>query len=102
MWETKRIIRWTLLIVGVLAILTLTATNVYTLYNLRDSLIQGEQKKQIALLEEVVLNVRRSIYQPYFGFNSLELEPIEGSIQDEGQFPDQVREKIKEVAKSPT
>lgn len=101
MWETKRIIRWTLLIVGVLAILTLTATNVYTLYNLRDSLIQGEQKKQIALLEEVVLNVRRSIYQPYFGFNSLELEPIEGSIQDEGQFPDQVREKIKEVAKSP-
>jgi len=51
MWETKRIIRWTLLIVGVLAILTLTATNVYTLYNLRDSLIQGEQKKQIALLE---------------------------------------------------
>ncbi|NBW70648.1 MAG: sensor histidine kinase [Bacteroidetes bacterium] len=101
MWETKRIIRWTLLIVGVLAILTLTATNVYTLYNLRDSLIQGEQKKQIALLEEVVLNVRRSIYQPYSGFNSLELEPIEGSIQDEGQFPDQVREKIKEVAKSP-
>lgn len=101
MWETKRIIRWTLLIVGVLAILTLTATNVYTLYNLRDSLIQGEQKKQIALLEEVVLNVRRSIYQPYSGFYSLELEPIEGSIQDEGQFPDQVREKIKEVAKSP-
>jgi len=45
--------------------------------------------------------VRRSIYQPYSGFNSLELEPIEGSIQDEGQFPDQVREKIKEVAKSP-
>jgi signal transduction histidine kinase len=101
MWEAKRVIRWTLLIVGVLAILTLTATNVYTLYNLRDSLIQGEQKKQIALLEDIVLNVRRSIYQPYSGFNSLELEPIEGSIEHEGQFPAQVREKIKEVAKSP-
>ena len=101
MWKNKRFIRWFLLIVGVLAILTLTAMNVYMLYDVRDTLIQGEQKKQIALLDEVVLNVRRTIYRPYRGFNTLELEPIEGSIEERGQFPEQVREKIVQVAMSP-
>jgi len=101
MWKDKRFIRWFLLIVGVFAILTLTAMNVYMLYDVRDTLIQGEQKKQIALLDEVVLNVRRTIYRPYRGFNTLELEPIEGSIEERGQFPEQVREKIVQVAMSP-
>ena len=75
--------------------------NVYMIYDVRDTLIQGEQKKQIALLDEVVLNVRRTIYRPYRGFNTLELEPIEGSNEERGQFPEQVREKIVQVAMSP-
>jgi len=97
----NKVIRWSLLSASLIAILTLTAMNVYMLYDVRDTLIQGEQKKQLALLDEVVLNVRRTIYRPYRGFNTLELEPIEGSIEERGQFPEQVREKIVQVANSP-
>ena len=97
----NRVIRWSLLLASLIAILTLTAMNVYMLYDVRDTLIQGEQKKQLALLDEVVLNVRRTIYRPYRGFNTLEFEPIEGTIEERGQFPEQVREKIVQVANSP-
>lgn len=97
----NKVIRWGLLSTSLIAILTLTAMNVYMLFDVRDTLIQGEQKKQLALLDEVVLNVRRTIYRPYRGFNTLELEPIEGSIEKRGQFPEQVREKIVQVAMSP-
>lgn len=75
--------------------------NVYTLYEVRDTLIEGEQKKQIALLDEIALNVRRTIYRPYRGFNTLELEPIKGSLELNGQFPEQIREKLVQVAESP-
>ena len=75
--------------------------NVYTLYEVRDTLIEGEQKKQIALLDEIALNVRRTIYRPYRGFNTLELEPIKGSLEQNGQFPEQIREKLVQVAESP-
>ena len=61
----NKVIRWSLLSASLIAILTLTAMNVYMLYDVRDTLIQGEQKKQLALLDEVALNVRRTIYRPY-------------------------------------
>ena len=99
--KLNRFLRWGLFSLSLSAILILTAMNVYTLYEVRDTLIEGEQKKQIALLDEIALNVRRTIYRPYRGFNTLELEPIKGSLEQNGQFPEQIREKLVQVAESP-
>ncbi|MBK98411.1 MAG: two-component sensor histidine kinase [Balneola sp.] len=99
--KLNRFLRWGLFSLSLSAILILTAMNVYTLYEVRDTLIEGEQKKQIALLDEIALNVRRTIYRPYRGFNTLELEPIKGSLELNGQFPEQIREKLVQVAESP-
>ena len=100
--KLNRFLRWGLFsFLSLSAILILTAMNVYTLYEVRDTLIEGEQKKQIALLDEIALNVRRTIYRPYRGFNTLELEPIKGSLEQNGQFPEQIREKLVQVAESP-
>ena len=99
--KLNRFLRWGLFSLSLSAILILTAMNVYTLYEVRDTLIEGEQKKQIALLDEIALNVRRAIYRPYRGFNTLELEPIKGSLEQNGQFPEQIREKLVQVAESP-
>tara|TARA_B100000575_G_scaffold294609_1_gene312117 strand:- start:28033 stop:29745 length:1713 start_codon:yes stop_codon:yes gene_type:complete len=99
--KLNRFLGWGLFSISLSAILILTAMNVYTLYEVRDTLIVGEQKKQIALLDEIALNVRRTIYRPYRGFNTLELEPIKGSLEQNGQFPEQIREKLVQVAESP-
>jgi hypothetical protein len=40
-----KVIRWGLLSASLIAILTLTAMNVYMLYDVRDTLIQGRAKK---------------------------------------------------------
>ena len=99
--QQNRLLRWGLFSISLSAILILTAVNVLTLYEVRDSLIIGEKEKQLALLDEIVLNVRRTIYRPYRGFNTLELEPIKDNIEQYGQFPEQIREKLAQVYESP-
>ena len=54
-------------------------------YTSAGTLIEGEQKKQIAL-DPIALNVRRTIYRPYRGFNTLELEPIKVALNKMDNF----------------
>ena len=70
--KLNRFLRWGLFSLSLSAILILTAMNVYNLYEVRDTLIEGEQKKQIALLDEIALNVRRTIYLSKVALNKMD------------------------------
>lgn len=93
--------RWILLLLGVAAIIALTGMNVYSLYDIRDKMTDGEEKRQIALVDDLVSDIRNEVYKPFRGLNRLELEPVEQSIANFGRFPSQVQEKINAASKNP-
>ncbi len=97
----SKVFRWALLGIGLLAIIALTGMNVYSLYDVRDRMIDGEEERQLALLDELIRNVRHEIYEPFNGLNQLELEPTENTMTSYGKFPPQVHEKIVKAADSP-
>ncbi|MBO6522308.1 MAG: HAMP domain-containing histidine kinase [Balneolaceae bacterium] len=92
--------RWALLGIGLISIIALTGMNVYSLYDIRDRMVVGEEERQLALLEDLVSEIRYEIYDPFTGLGSLELEPTENTISSSGKFPPQVQEKIVSAAKS--
>lgn len=93
--------RWILLALGLFAIIALTGMNVYSLYDIRDRIADGEEKRQISVLEEQVRVIRDQIYAPLQGLRTLELEPTEYTIPATGKFPTQMHEKIVSAAESP-
>lgn len=93
--------RWVLLALGLIAILALTGMNVYSLYDIRDRIAEGEEERQISVLEEQVRVIRDQIYAPLQGLRTLELEPTEYTIPATGKFPSQMHEKIVSAAESP-
>ena len=93
--------RWALLGIGLLAIIALTGMNVYSLYDIRARMIDGEEERQLSLVDELTRNVWRQIYQPFEGLGNLELEPTESTIENSGRFPPQLHEKIISAAESP-
>ncbi len=98
---TSKAFRWALLGIGLLAIIALTGMNVYSLYDIRDRMVDGEEERQLSLVDELTRNVWRQIYQPFEGLGTLELEPTERTIETSGKFPPQLHEKIISAAESP-
>ncbi|MCR9131530.1 MAG: HAMP domain-containing histidine kinase [bacterium] len=97
----NKAIRYLLLGLGFAAVIALTGMNVYSLYDIRDKMTLGVEERQIALVEDLMQDVRREIYSPFLGLNKIELEPVEYSISQSGQFPPQIQEKIELAARSP-
>lgn len=97
----NKLFRWILLTLGLFAIIALTGMNVYSLYDIRDKMVEGEEERQLALLDDLVDNVRSRFYAPFDGLGSLELEPVEHTIANEGRFPPLVQDKIVNVSKDP-
>lgn len=97
----SKVFRWVLLAIGIIAVIILTGMNVYSLYDIRDRMMDGEEKRQLALLDELVNTVRLEIYAPFNGLGQLELEPTENTIASYGKFPPLVHEKIVSASESP-
>lgn len=93
--------RWALLGIGLLAIIALTGMNVYSLYDIRAKMIDGEEERQLSLVDDLTRNIWRQIYQPFEGLGTLELEPTESTIENSGKFPPLLHEKIISAAESP-
>lgn len=91
---SKKSFRYLLLGLGLIAIITLTGMNVYSLYDIRDKISLGEEERQMALLDDLVRDVTLELYTPFLGLNKLELDPVEYSIEKTGQFPPQLQEKL--------
>lgn len=93
--------RWGLLMVGLLAIITLTGMNVLSLYDLRDRMVESEEERRIDQLDEFNDTVRNQILAPLRGLYKIELEPIEQSIQQTGHLPENIQEVLTRSAESP-
>ena len=97
----NKIFRYVLLALGLLAIIALTGMNVYSLYDVRDKMVEGEEKRQLAVLDEMVNSIRLDIYRPFWPLRAMELEPIERSIENSGQFPVNLRNEIDSISHNP-
>ena len=97
----NRAFRWILLMLGLSAIIALTGMNVLSLYDLRDRMVESEEERRIDQLDEINDTVRNRILEPLRGLYKIELEPIENSIQQTGQLPDNFQEVIARSSKSP-
>jgi signal transduction histidine kinase len=93
--------RYLLLGLGFAAVIALTGMNVYSLYDIRDKMSLGEEERQMALLDDLVRDVRLKVLDPFLGLNMLELEPVEYSIEETGQFPPLLQEKLILASQSP-
>ena len=96
----NKVFRWTLLGLGVAAVLALTGMNVYSLYEIRDQMTAGEEERQLALLDDVIKDVRNEVFEPLTGLYKIELEPVEYYISESGQFPPQLHAKISAASES--
>ena len=97
----KKGFRYLLLGLGFVAVIALTGMNVYSLYDIRDKMTLGEEERQMALLDDLVRDVRLQVLEPFLGLNKLELEPVEYTIEETGQFPLQLQEKVLSASNSP-
>ena len=97
----NKVFRFLLLGLGFAAVIALTGMNVYSLYDIRDKMTLGEEERQMAMLDELVRDVRLEVLEPFLGLNMLELEPVEYSIEETGQFPPLLQEKLLLASASP-
>ncbi|MEX2363616.1 MAG: HAMP domain-containing sensor histidine kinase [Balneolaceae bacterium] len=96
----NKALRWVLLMIGLGAIIALTGMNVFSLYNLRDQMIEGEGERRIDQVDEIHHLIRNELNSPFSGFHKIELEPIEASIRETGQFPPKIKEVLLRVSQS--
>lgn len=87
--------------VGLSAIIALTGMNVLSLYDLRDRMVESEEERRVDQLDEINDTIRNQILEPLRGLYRIELEPIESSIQQTGQLPDNFQEVLTRSSKSP-
>jgi signal transduction histidine kinase len=97
----NRAFRWALLMIGLFAIIALTTMNVLSLYDLRNSMVEGEEERRVDQLDEINDSIRNQIIDPLRGISSIELETIESSIQHSGQLPDNINEVLTRSSASP-
>lgn len=86
---------------GLIAIIALTGMNVLSLYDLRDTLVDNEEERRIRQLDEINDAILNDIISPLRGFNQIELEPIEPTIQRIGQLPANIEEVLTRSSRSP-
>ncbi|WP_428235242.1 sensor histidine kinase [Gracilimonas sp.] len=97
----NRAFRWILLMLGLSAIIALTGMNVLSLYDLRDRMVESEEERRIDQLDEINDTIRNQILEPLRGLYRIELEPIESSLKQTGQLPENIQDVLTRSSKSP-
>ncbi|MFN1835330.1 sensor histidine kinase [Balneola sp. MJW-20] len=97
----NRTLRWVLLTIGLCSIIILTGMNVYSLYNLRDNMVNTEETRQIEQVQNLTSAIRLEMIGPFRGINQMELEPMERVILEDRVFPKRLQEKIEAGYESP-
>lgn len=91
---SKNSFRYLFLGIGFVAVIALTGMNVFSLYDIRDKMKKGEEERQMALLDDLIRDVRLKVLEPFIGLNKLEIEPFEYLLQTRKKFPYELQEKI--------
>src|SRR5690554_6091557 len=86
--------RWFLLLLGLGAIIALTGMNVYSLYGLRDQMVDAEEERRIDQVEEIVRSLRIDLLEPLLGLHKIDVENIESVFSETALFPPAIQEKI--------
>src|SRR5690554_3874347 len=91
-------VRWFMLMLVLSAIIALTELNVYSPFELRDSMIEGEKERRIDQLGEISSTIRLGLLEPLIGLYNIDVENIEESLKETGQFPRNLQEKLYEAS----
>lgn len=86
--------RWFFFGIAILAVLALTAMNIYSLYALRDSTIESAKENRKYQLEEYTNHAWHHFVKPFRGIRNLDMADLERSWQTSGTFPDHFNEVL--------
>lgn len=92
-------LRWILLAAGIIAVVGITAMNVYSLYTLRDSAIESERQSKQIQVAEFADRIRYRFFRPFYDLASLEMAHLQESFQQNNQFPENANEILFEASK---
>ena len=96
-YKKSNTLRWFFLGVGIIAVVVITAMNVYSLYALKDSTIEAAKENRKIQLEEYSNTVLYRFYQPFRGIRKLEMSDLEIAWNASGIFPTHFNEVLSEA-----
>lgn len=91
--------RWILLAVGVIAILAITAMNVYSLYALRQNTLESDRENKKLQIAEFTDQVRYRLYSSFKELSSKNISFLEKTFKKNKQFTAEVNEVLKKANK---
>lgn len=83
----RNTVRWLFLSLGIVAVLALTAMNIYSLYALRESTIESAKDNKKSQLDEFTFQVRHQFGGPFRELRKLDIEKLQSSWDVSGNFP---------------
>jgi len=92
-------LRWILLAAGIIAVVGLTGMNVYSLYTLRSSSIESESQSKKIQIAEFADRIRHRFFEPFIGLGSNNMETLEQTFLETGQFPEKTMRLIYQASK---
>lgn len=92
--------RWILLTLGLIAILALTALDIFSLFDTRTHMVDTEQTRQIGKLNELTLKVRHELYQPFFALTRLDLNDVALSVTTASSFPEKINRVVQKTSEN--
>lgn len=90
----KRTLRVLFFGIGLIAVVTLTGMNVYSLYELRESSIEAAKDHKKNQIEEFTSQVRYRFFRPFRGIRKLDIEYLQEHYIRHGDFPDNFKEVL--------
>ncbi len=94
-------LRWLFLSLGIVAVLALTAMNIYSLYALRESTIESAKDNKKSQLDEFTFQVRHQFGGPFRELRKLDIEKLESSWNVSGNFPAHFIEVLVKASEDP-
>lgn len=91
-------LRWVLLGTAIIAILGLTAMNVFSLFRLHQTTIQSDLENKKLQISEFTDKVHYRFFNPYWGIEKLEMDRIQKEFERTGQFPEEFQRHIDQAA----
>ncbi len=91
-------LRWLWLAAGIVAIIVLTAFNVYLLNQLQNNSTESIRQSKILQVAEFADRTRHRFFHPFHGFGSLNMKKIEQIFQQTGHFTDKMIKVVEQAS----
>jgi len=100
-FSKRNTVRWLFLSLGIVAVLALTAMNIYSLYALRESTIDSAKDNKKSQLDEFTFQIRHQFGGPFRELRKLDIEKLQSSWEVSGNFPNHFIEVLVKAANDP-